>query len=220
MDRLDRRTALQGIAATTALLGAGVAPRARAATIPAPKISLGRVLERANSAKNKRTTYLLTVDPPSERLGAWPENRKADCSGFVGWCFGLPRKPAQLVDLKLGTDQVYADATGANKLFAKIDAPQVGDVVLYPNYRIAPGAKGSSGHIALITAVAAGGRYETIECASTPFDKTGDAIAFDRGDSVFLSHPLVLEQIRKHHPDLPPAETRGPIFARYVGLVR
>lgn len=220
MEQVDRRSVLGGIAATSVLLGAG-SSRAAAGAPAAPKIALQTVLARAQSAKGRATKYVHSSEPPSERLAAWPRGHSADCSGFVGWCFGLPRKPAQIgADTKLGTDQIYKDATGDRRLFTQVQAPLVGDVILYPNYKITPGAEESSGHVALITAVRADGSYETIECASTPFDKTKDAIAFDRADAVFRCQVIMLAQIRKAHPDIPANKVRDPIFARYQGLVR
>lgn len=218
MGQVDRRSVLGRIAAASVVLSAGSAKSAAAA---APKITLQTVFARAESAKGKRTKYELYAVPPSELLPVWPRLHVADCSGFVGWCFGLPRKPAQIgKDTKLGTDQIYKDATEDRTLFNQVPAPLPGDIVLYPNYKIAPGADDAAGHVALITAVRSDGSYDTIECALTPFDKTKDAIAFDRADAVFHCQMIMLAQIRRAHPDIPADKVRDPIFARYLGLVR
>ena len=82
--------------------------------------------------------------------------QKSDCSGFVGWCFGLPRKPRQIgEDTKLGTDQIYDDAVrdAGNRLFASTD-----NIIVYPNYWSAPG-RGDSGHVASLTGKEARGRF-------------------------------------------------------------
>ncbi|WP_169798346.1 CHAP domain-containing protein [Sphingomonas soli] len=220
MAQVNRRSVLGGIAATSALMATGSSRSATAAQ-RAPKIALETVLARAESAKRRGTKYALYAEPPSERLAAWPRGHNADCSGFVGWCVGLPRTPRQIgVGTKLGTDQIYKDATADKALFTRIDAPEIGDIVLYPNYQIAPGVEGTPGHVALITAVRVDGSYDTIECASTPFHKTGDAIAFDRADTIFRGHAIELTRIRKAYPNLPADKVRDPIFARYLGLVR
>lgn len=194
------------------------------AALPPPPIRLDTVFARAESAKGKGTRYANTSEPPSETLNSWPAGTHADCSGFVGWCFGLPRKPRQIGrDLKLGTNQIYEDAVSPSgkHLFAQTDMPLVGDIIVYPNYLYMP-TRGDSGHVALLTARRADGHFEIIECASTPYHdpRVHEAIAFNRGEDVFRSHAELMLKVRQQYPDIPESMTRPPIYARYLGLLR
>lgn len=213
---------MRGIVLTAMTLG--VAPPALGIPLSPPPIRLDAVLARAQTAKGKRTIYENMSVPPSEKLAVWPRHRKSDCSGFVGWCFGLPRKPRLIgEDTKLGTDQIYDDAVrdAGNRLFASTNNPMVGDIIVYPNYWSAPG-RGDSGHVALLTGKEASGRFSTIECASTPYHdpSIGDAIASNRGEGIFIEHGRLMLEVRARYPEIPLKLTRPPIFARYLGLIR
>jgi len=78
------------------------------------------------------------------------------------------------------------------------------------------------GHVAIISGLGSGGGYQTIECASTPFNdpKIGDAIAYNRGEGIFTRHAEEMADVRRRYPKAVPRMTQPPIFARYLGLIR
>lgn len=106
--------------------------------------------------------------------------------------------------------------------------------MIYPSYAVLPLTYAqceleakydpycTPGHVAIISSLDAEGGYQTIECASTPFNdpEIRDAIAYTRGDDVFTRHADEMAKVRRDYPKALPKMTQPPIFARYLGLIR
>lgn len=184
-----------------------------------PSIAQSRVdalLARARSGLNKRTRYRIDVAPPSPLLPAWPVGIKADCSGFVAWCFGLGRYPPELHGYQLFTDSIVEDAllSTANRFFVRSDRPVIGGIVAYPWYRDEAGDR-KAGHIAIVTDVRSQNDYDILDCSKSAFldPKIKDAIVEAR-DTKFEAHRMRLAGIRASNPAWPTSSLRDPIFAR------
>lgn len=173
------------------------------------------ILKRARGAVARRTIYELGAPPPDPDLDVWPEHIRGDCSGFIGWCCRLTRHPAALDRDELSTNTIYADAVGANRVFQAIDAPEVGGFVIYPYYKFDPADREHAGHIAIITHIRSRDDYDIVDCASSSYAETGDAIREHRQEA-FTAHAHAALAARVAHPDLPERLTRPTIFARCV----
>jgi len=145
--------------------------------------------------------------PVTYRLGAggfnpdaslpWDASGRLDCSGFAAFCIGVSRfyKEMPAGDW-IETSQIYADATTGRVVFAKLDAPAVGALVVYPDRRA--GGITTQGHIGIVAETAAdslGSEIATrvIHCSSGNFRKTGNAIGrtaptvFDKNAAIYVA---------------------------------
>jgi LmbE family N-acetylglucosaminyl deacetylase len=87
-----------------------------------------------------------------------------DCSGFITWVLGIPRKHGRFPDGGwVNTDTIHADAQerGARVLFTKIAEVRPGALLVYPKD---PLRKNHVGHIGIVSAVE-GGQVRVIHCA-------------------------------------------------------
>jgi hypothetical protein len=110
-------------------------------------------------------------------LADWPA-AELDCSGFVATVLGRSRKPQPDFPWWLSTDSVWDDCADKQRLFAEIDGPTPGCIVVYPD------AGGHQGHVAFVTEVE-GEKIRGIDCSSSSSRK-GDAIQ-ERDISFFLA---------------------------------
>ncbi len=118
-----------------------------------------------------------------------------DCSGFVCWALGFPRKASHAAswtstDGWISTDSIWQDAMGAQGLFVKRTQATPGCLVVYPRI----GSGHAQGHVGIVTEVDAAGRpTQVVHCSASnfenaPFDaiKTTDAEVFTwQAKSVF-----------------------------------
>ena len=178
-----------------------------------------QVVDKARTALRRRTIYSIDTLPPKETT--WPSGIRADCSGFVAWCLGLPRYPAELRGAQLFTTSFYEDAVrgGGNYFVRQVPGPVAGGIVVYPYYRLEPGAKRKPGHIALITVVRSATDYDIIDCSQSSFAETGDAIheSLESARRKFSGHAARLRAAALWYPALLPSDLRLPIFATSVG---
>lgn len=108
--------------------------------------------------------------------------RACDCTGYVAWALGIARHPVKLAgksEAWFFTNDIHADARGAQQSFVQLDAPQVGAMLVYPGVE----SQGKVGHIGIITAVEDGQALRMLHCAPENFllpptgDKPRNAIA-------------------------------------------
>lgn len=105
-----------------------------------------------------------------------------DCSGFVCWALGVPRRTAS--GDWLNTDSIWADAAGPQRAFVRRAQAEAGDLVVYPK----AGSGERFGHIAIVTQVDAAGRaLQILHCSADNF-----ALA-PAGDSIRETAPTAFE---------------------------
>lgn len=113
---------------------------------------------------------------------AWPtRSGGCDCSGWCSFAMRLSRKPKLTRPWWIETTAIYNDAMGKQKVFVKLDEPQVGSFVVYPDY--VSGGRKREGHIALVVAVT-GSRIIVVDCSPSNERRVGYAI--DRRDATAL----------------------------------
>lgn len=208
---VDRRLAMASIV----LAGAAAAvPMVSASAAPADGGIFIRRLTRARTALGRGTSYRIDTIPPHPDSDVWPKDIRADCSGFVAWCFRLNRYPPQLRGAQLFTDTIYADAalSAGNVFFRRVVAPTPGGIVVFPWYRAEDGRH--AGHVALVTGVRGPGDYTIIDCSGSA-DDVGDAVT-ERPGQKFELHRAALARSRSAHPDWPAESLRDPIFAALI----
>ena len=138
------------------------------------------MLVRASSALGKGTKYV---------LGSSLVGSECDCSGFVAWCFGVPRK----VNLDLyvrwnggwfETTAIYRDAKSPYGFFREVPLAQAqpGDVFVWGD------SHGRQGHIGIITEE---GGAKVIHCSKGNWARTGDAVQETPPD-VFLKNDAIV----------------------------
>jgi hypothetical protein len=105
------------------------------------------VLSRALSGVGKKTIYKSPGRMPSFASAAWPQGALNDCSGFVSWClrFSESRKVDHPLYRRVNggwfeTTAIYQDGLESTGYFQKIDSPEPGALLVYPDYRDAGGA--------------------------------------------------------------------------------
>lgn len=171
---------------------------------------------RARRALRQRTIYDLDEPPPAG--DQWPQGWRTDCSGFIAWVHGLPRRPARYNTLnpnaqELFTDTLYDDATWRHIYFREVRSPEPGDVIVYPTWRDSAGVT-EIGHMALVSEVISAERFTIIDCAKSVYCDTGDAIS-ERAPRAFERHRVRLREVRAAAPAL--TDLKDPIFARFTG---
>lgn len=119
-----------------------------------------RALERARSIVGQGRYHLGSGGKDPTAPTPFDSDGTCDCSGFVAWCFGLPRKHD---GVWFYTDHLEADAHGQVKgdLGDGVHwtAAQPGDVVVY-------GAGPKTGHTGIVSAIGGDGPVAVIHCRS------------------------------------------------------
>jgi hypothetical protein len=132
-----------------------------------PLIAQTRVA-RAKGAAMLRCFYKLGKGGFNSKYphnAAWDGGR-SDCSGFISWLLMTKRAPKPGRDFWIETTAIYNDALFHRKVFVRLDAPEVGCLVVYPD------SGGRQGHIGVVVDVKdfdympSANSYTTIECAS------------------------------------------------------
>ena len=160
-------------------------------------MTVKELLTRTRGQIGKNTIYGLGQGVSQ---GASPrgETGACDCSAFVCWALDLRKyqpKFGWLVKVNGGwynTDGIWWDATKENTgFFSRITSPRPGAIVVFPSAATAmmPGPK--IGHVGVVTAVGADGRYSVVHCSAGNFRAHGDAIqetastVFERPATIF-----------------------------------
>jgi hypothetical protein len=141
-------------------------------------MTVTELLRRARSAAGQRIKYklgsggLLYTTPLPANI-----SHECDCSGFVCWCLGISRKTDHPLYVRfnggwINTDAMVHDGGQPTGFFARLAAPRVGCIVVYPSKP--PAIK--VGHVGIVTAVAGGKVTKVIHCSKGNFTATADAI--------------------------------------------
>jgi len=124
--------------------------------------------------------------PSTHTHGRYGKALFCDCSGFVAWCCGLPRKSAEGVWLY--TDQLEADARGQVKGDLGDGVPwhlaQPGDLIVY-------GAGKAIGHVGIVSEVDDAGPVKVIHCQAS----RAPAVV-ETSPAVFERHKAVILRLR------------------------
>lgn len=94
-----------------------------------------------------------------------------DCSGFVAWVLGIARGPRAISPTWIETTNIWRDATGAQRSFARLAAPRPGCLLVYPDQ----GTR--QGHVALVTDIR-GGRWYGVDCSAGRYARAGNAMGY------------------------------------------
>lgn len=131
----------------------------------------GRPLDVAREFELMRTqrpgvhaAYVAGLEKSGLTLAELPQ-QACDCSGFVCWALGVARDSAPWEGGWIGTDAVYADATGEQRLFRRLARAEVGAMLVFPKPR-GKGPEGPPGHIGIVTEVVSDGSVlRVLHCA-------------------------------------------------------
>jgi cell wall-associated NlpC family hydrolase len=163
-----------------------------------------KTLERARAALalKEPVRYLLGAGGKDPRRTTPAVAGACDCSGFVAWCLGTPRKlpkpvPQSMLDYNggwLSTSGIHHDATGAEAKFREENAgwgARLGGLLVYPDWKDA-GNRKRQGHVAVISEVVDGVVTKIIHCSmsnqkggKSAIQETGPK-AFDRADAIYV----------------------------------
>jgi len=118
-----------------------------------------------------------------------------DCSGFVDWCFGLPRQFDHPFynDINGGwinTDAIWRDAKDGHVLFIKC-APAVGGLLVYPSGKMTGKASPTVGHVGIVTAMQGTRVSRVLHCSESNMKVDGQAI-HETDPGVFESHETTI----------------------------
>lgn len=155
-------------------LGKGGWTHTEAAT-PSATAQPGRAIDVAREFEQMRlqrpqvhAAYVQGLAQSGLTLAELPQ-QACDCSGFVCWALGVARDGAPLPGGWIGTDAVYADAMGEQRLFKPVAQAAPGALVVFPKPQ-GQGPQGPPGHIGIVTAVAADGSVtRVLHCAPDNF---------------------------------------------------
>ena len=121
-----------------------------------------RFAEMQAKAPDKAKLYLAGLAQTGLTMEQLPQET-CDCSGFVTWALGIPRNPSAIG--WVNTDNMHADAIGAQKMFVRLSQARVGALLVYPS-----AGPGEVGHVGLVSEVDAKGQASrVIHCAPDNF---------------------------------------------------
>jgi cell wall-associated NlpC family hydrolase len=151
-------------------------------SVPA-SINSDNVVARALSALGCKTIYESPGSSPPLAAQSWPEaGARIDCSGFVAWCFRMPRKIDHPLYVKFNngwfeTSALHHDGLKKTGLFVKINKASPGCLVVYPDKVINGNLK--QGHVGVVLKASGNGIDgidEVIHCSVSSYKKHKDAI--------------------------------------------
>ena len=133
------------------------------------------VVGRARSQMDLKIKYKLGAGgfDPSKQTCA-PAG-SCDCSGFVAWCLGVPRKNSNPYYIQQNggwfeTTAVYRDAFTEFGFVSPTLNPKPGDLLVYPD------RKGKQGHIGIVSNVDVPDNFKIIHCSSSNYRALGTAV--------------------------------------------
>ena len=149
-------------------------------------------VDRARSVVGKRIIYKLgkggyhPEDPFPSRSG------EADCSGFVSWCLGISRRKRFGDGHEwVSTSDIYRDANGVQGLFEKIEVPEPGCLVVYPDSKV--GSRTRQGHVAIVTETKP---LRGVDCSMSSYKRYGDAVR-ERSITFFLGKRSIFCRLKE-----------------------
>jgi hypothetical protein len=83
---------------------------------------------------------------------------------------GVPRYDSKRTPRDIETTQIYNDALGKQSTFVRLNNPEPGIFYVYPD------KNGEQGHMGLITKITPNGSIIGVDCGSSNYKRTGDAI--------------------------------------------
>ena len=151
------------------------------------------ILARARSQMGRRVEYLIGHG------GSFPNLKsvgpRCDCSGFVAWCVGSPRRVPDTIGW-IETSRIVKDTMGDRRLFVPAYHPEPGDLVVYGDWVDRTG-KRRQGHVGILSEVPVDqvapdwwARLKVVHCSLGNYRRTKDAIQETdalgfRGRSIF-----------------------------------
>lgn len=154
------------------------------------------LLNRAQSALAKSTTYKSPGSVPSLAASSWPTSGAAtDCSGFVTWCLRISRQTDHPFYVRqnggwFDTAAVYADGEASVGFFDKLDKPKPGSMLVYPDY-VSGDGEHHDGHIGIVLDANGGRGVEAVtrivHCSFGASNALGDAVQATP-PTVWLNH--------------------------------
>ncbi len=148
-------------------------------------------VDRARYACGKGIRYALgkggyhPEDPLPTRTG------KCDCSGFVSWCMATSRQRDFGSHKWVSTSDIYRDCTGDQHLFEKVERPEPGCLVVYPDSTV--GKRTRQGHVAVVTSIKP---LRGIDCSMSSDRRYSDSIR-ERSLEFFLSKNYAFCKIKE-----------------------
>ena len=143
-------------------------------TMSAKEISPEWLIKKARWAIGEGTRYGLGeggMDPA--QMFPMSQNMACDCSGFICWVLGLPRKTDIAFYQKFGgwiyTDSIEADILSSTGIFELLQKPEPGCIVVY-------GAGKQIGHVGIVSEVLDGKMKKVIHCSKGNYTTYKDAI--------------------------------------------
>lgn len=142
---------------------------ATAPTQPGRDFNVERELEVMRTARpSVHAEYMAALNGSGMHLDRLPKVA-CDCSGFVTWALGIARDGAPWTGGWIDTNNMYADALGAKKLFRQVDRAVPGTIIVYPKPE-GRGAEGPPGHVGIVTeANAEGQATRVLHCSPTNY---------------------------------------------------
>lgn len=143
-------------------------------------MNVTELLQRARSAAGKDIKYKLGAGglKPTALLPANISN-ECDCSGYACWCLGMSRQTDHPLYVGfnggwINTDAMVHDGLNQTGFFAKLIAPRVGCLIVFPS---TPPPTVKVGHVGIVTEVSAGGAVKKVlHCSKGNFTNFQDAI--------------------------------------------
>ena len=138
-------------------------------------------VDRARHACGKGIRYGLGKGGYDPSAPLPTKTGECDCSGFVSWCLGTSRHRKYGSHSWISTSDIYKDATGDQVLFEKIEKPEPGCLVVYPDSKV--GKRTRQGHVALVTQTSP---LMGVDCSVSSDNRYDDAIR-ERSVEFFLT---------------------------------
>lgn len=155
------------------------------------------ILARARTALAKSKARYKLGAGGAKAAALLPESAQGfcDCSGFVSWCLGEPRKTSDPFYVAFNggwieTTGVYKDGSTEKGLFTKTDRPEPGDLMVWPDR----GHK--QGHIGVVSEVEGGKATKIIHCSRGNDTASGRAIR-ETGAEGFYARGAVVVRFDK-----------------------
>lgn len=139
-----------------------------------------QIVARARQALGHGTAYRLGAGGVYGASTADWRYKACDCSGFVSWVLQVQRFATWRIGATwFETSRIWKDATGPHRWFERLDDPEVGCIVVYPD-------RGErQGHMGIVTRVGSASDFDVVDCSLGSWRKYRDAVQERGGGIVF-----------------------------------